>query len=95
MSGFRQQTYSDQVDDYIKGRTLSGDLAPDALNTQVAIAAELIAANTGLGFLITMGRRLTMPDMVVLGMILVGLTGFIIGVTIDAVEKKLLAVIRR
>jgi ABC-type nitrate/sulfonate/bicarbonate transport system permease component len=95
MSGFRQQTYSDQVDDYIKGRILSGDLAPDALNTQVAIAAELIAANTGLGFLITMGRRLTMPDMVVLGMILVGLTGFIIGVTIDAVEKKLLAVIRR
>jgi NitT/TauT family transport system permease protein len=59
------------------------------------VAAELIAANTGLGFLITMGRRLTMPDMVVLGMILVGLTGFIIGVIIDAVEKKLLAGIRR
>lgn len=41
MSGFRQQTYSDQVDDYIKGRILSGNLAPDALNTQVAIAAKL------------------------------------------------------
>jgi len=41
MSGFRQQTYSDQVDDYIKGRILSGDLAPDALITQVPIAAEL------------------------------------------------------
>jgi DNA-binding GntR family transcriptional regulator len=41
MSGFRQQTYSDQVDDYIKGRILSGDLTPDALITQVAIAAEL------------------------------------------------------
>jgi NitT/TauT family transport system permease protein len=36
-----------------------------------------------------------MPDMVVLGMILVGLTGFVIGVIIDAVEKKLLAGIRR
>ena len=59
------------------------------------VAAELIAANTGLGFLITMGRRLTMPDMVVLGMVLVGLTGFVIGVIIDAVEKKLLAGIRR
>jgi ABC-type nitrate/sulfonate/bicarbonate transport system permease component len=95
MSGFRQQAYSDQLDDYIKGRILSGDLSPDALITQVAIAAELIAANTGLGFLNTMGRRLTLPDMVVLGMILVGLKELIIGVIIDAVEKKLLAGIRR
>lgn len=59
------------------------------------VAAELIAANTGLGFLITMGRRLTMPDMVVLGMVLVGLTGFAIGIIIDMIEKRLLAGIRR
>ncbi len=59
------------------------------------VAAELIAADTGLGFLITIGRRLSMPDMVVLGMLLVGLTGFVIGLVIDAVEKKLLAGIRR
>jgi len=59
------------------------------------VAAELIAADTGLGFLITMGRRLAMPDMVLLGMLMVGLTGFIVGVLIDYVEKKLLAGIRR
>jgi NitT/TauT family transport system permease protein len=59
------------------------------------VAAELIAADTGLGFLITMGRRLAMPDMVVLGMLLVGLTGFVIGFIIDKIEKKLLAGIRR
>ena len=41
MSGFRKQTYSDQVADYIKGRILSGDLSPGAPITEVAIAAEL------------------------------------------------------
>lgn len=59
------------------------------------VAAELIAADTGLGFLITMGRRLARPDMVVLGMLMVGLTGFIVGLVIDRVEKRLLAGIRR
>lgn len=59
------------------------------------VAAELIAADNGLGFLITMGRRLTRPDMVVLGMLLVGLTGFAVGLFVDMLEKKLLASIRR
>jgi NitT/TauT family transport system permease protein len=59
------------------------------------VAAELIAADTGLGFMITMGRRLLMPDMIVLGMLLVGLTGFVIGLVIDRIERKLLAGIRR
>ncbi|MCL5057280.1 MAG: ABC transporter permease [Actinobacteria bacterium] len=59
------------------------------------VAAELIAADTGLGFLITMGRRLLMPDMIVLGMLMVGLTGVIIGVIIDRVEKRLVAGVRR
>jgi NitT/TauT family transport system permease protein len=59
------------------------------------VAAELIAADTGLGFLITMGRKLTLPGLVVLGMVSVGLTGAFIGVIIDMVEKRLLAGIRR
>jgi ABC-type nitrate/sulfonate/bicarbonate transport system permease component len=59
------------------------------------VAAELLAADSGLGFLITMGRRLAMPDMVVLGMIMVGITGAIIGIIVDYFEKKLLAGIRR
>lgn len=59
------------------------------------VAAELLAADSGLGFLITMGRRLTRPDLVVLGMLLVGLTGFAVGKFVDYVEKKLLASIRR
>jgi ABC-type nitrate/sulfonate/bicarbonate transport system permease component len=59
------------------------------------VGAELLAADTGLGYLITMGGRLMRPDIVVLGMISVGLSGAVIGVIIDAVEKKLLAGIRR
>jgi NitT/TauT family transport system permease protein len=58
------------------------------------VAAELLAADTGLGYLITIGRRLMMPDLIVLGMIMVGLTGAVIGVAIDWVEKRLLAGIR-
>ena len=46
----------------------------------IIVPAELLAADTGLGYLITMGRRLAMPRMVVLGMILVGLTGAVIGI---------------
>ena len=46
------------------------------------VAAELIAADAGLGFLITMGRRLGLPEMVVLGMLLVGLTGVAVGVVV-------------
>ncbi len=59
------------------------------------VAAELIAADTGLGFMITMGRRLAMPEMVVLGMLMVGLTGVAVGVVVDRVERRLLAGIRR
>lgn len=46
----------------------------------IIVPAELLAADTGLGYLITMGRRLAMPSMVVPGMILVGLTGAVIGI---------------
>lgn len=59
------------------------------------VAAELLAADSGLGFLITMGRRLALPEMVVLGMVTVGVVGALIGVVIDVVEKQLLAGIRR
>jgi ABC-type nitrate/sulfonate/bicarbonate transport system permease component len=59
------------------------------------VAAELLAADTGLGYLISMGRRLAMPEMVILGMVSVGMGGAIIGVAVDWIEKRLLAWIRR
>jgi ABC-type nitrate/sulfonate/bicarbonate transport system permease component len=42
-----------------------------------------------------MGRRLGLPEMVVLGMLSVGFIGAVIGLVIDIVEKRLLAGIRR
>jgi NitT/TauT family transport system permease protein len=59
------------------------------------VGAELLAADQGLGYLVSMGRRLAMPEMVVLGMVLVGIGGAIIGFTVDLVERRLLAGVRR
>ena len=59
------------------------------------VGAELLAANQGLGYMITMGRRLALPDLVILGMVSVGFTGALIGVGIDILERRLLAGIRR
>lgn len=59
------------------------------------VAAELIGADQGLGFLITMGRRLLKPDMIVLGMGMVALTGVIISYIVDKIEKRLVAGLRR
>ncbi|MDR2696007.1 MAG: ABC transporter permease [Deltaproteobacteria bacterium] len=59
------------------------------------VGAELLAADTGLGYLITMGGRLGRPDIVVLGMVSVGISGAVLGFIIDCVEKRLLAGIRR
>ena len=62
---------------------------------QVDAVAELLAANGGLGFLIQCGRKLGRPDLVVLGMVTVAMTGVFIGILIHYVEKKLLAGMRR
>ena len=59
------------------------------------VGAELLAANGGLGFLIQCGRKLGRPDLVVLGMVTVAMTGVLIGILIHYVEKKLLAGMRR
>ena len=66
-----------------------------ALAWTTLVAAELIASDVGLGFLINMGRRLLRPDMIVLGMLMVGLTGWFIGAIIDWLERKLTAGLER
>lgn len=40
------------------------------------VAAELLAANAGLGYMISMGRQFARPDIIVLGMVTIGLLGF-------------------
>lgn len=59
------------------------------------VAAELVGADAGLGFLIQMGRRLLMPDMIILGMVMVALTGVVITIIIAMIEKALVKGMRR
>ena len=53
------------------------------------VAAEMVSADRGLGFFIEMGRRLLMPDMIILGMVLTALTGVVITVIVGLIEKQL------
>lgn len=59
------------------------------------VAAELLASDQGLGYLISMGRMLGRTDIVLVGMVSVGISGSIISFIIEKVEARLLAGIRR
>lgn len=50
-----------------------------ALNSawSTLVAAELLAANAGLGYMISMGRQFGRVDIIVVGMISIGVLGFI------------------
>ncbi|QUI25863.1 ABC transporter permease [Vallitalea pronyensis] len=54
------------------------------------VAAELLAANAGLGYMITLGRQFGKPDLIILGMVVIGVLGFLFTYTFEKVEKKLL-----
>lgn len=55
------------------------------------VAAELLAANSGLGYMISMGRMLGRADIVVTGMVVIGILGALLSGVLTLVEKKLLA----
>lgn len=55
------------------------------------ISAELVAAKTGLGFMIMNGKEFFQTDTVVLGMVMISITVLIIDVIWRAIENKLLA----
>jgi NitT/TauT family transport system permease protein len=59
------------------------------------VAAELLAADQGLGYLIQIGRALGRTDLVIVGMFSVAVAGALIGFVIDRIEARLLAGIRR
>lgn len=59
------------------------------------VAAELLASDQGLGYLITAGRSIGRTDIVVLGMISLGITGVIISQIIYRIEARLLVGIKR
>lgn len=54
------------------------------------VAAEMLAASAGLGFMIQMGRQLARADIVVLGMLVIGILGAIMSFGLSLIEKRLL-----
>lgn len=53
------------------------------------VAAELIAAEKGVGFIITDGRELSRPDVVIAGMATIGIIGKVMDVGLKALEVRL------
>lgn len=54
------------------------------------IAAELIGAQSGLGYFIQLNRLLLQSDNVIIGMILIGIIGFLLNYLISFFEKKVI-----
>jgi len=53
------------------------------------VAAELIAAERGVGFIIVDGREMSQPDVVITGMISIGVIGKLMDVAIKTVQGRL------
>jgi len=53
------------------------------------VAAELLAATEGLGYMIQMGRTLARPDVIIVGMLTIGCTGAAMGFLLERLERKL------
>lgn len=55
------------------------------------IAAELIGAQSGLGYFIQLNRLLLQSDKVIVGMISIGAIGYVLHLTIELVERKVIS----
>ena len=53
------------------------------------VAAEMLAANAGLGYMILMGRQFVRPDIIILGMMVIGVIGVILTYALTKVEDWL------
>ncbi len=52
------------------------------------VAAELLSAKAGLGYMIQQGRTLVRPDIIVVGMLSIGITGAILSGILSRQERK-------
>ena len=59
------------------------------------VAAELVGANSGLGFLINDARTLLRTDIVIVGMITIGIVGLVIDRTIRVIGRRTDAMVAR
>ncbi len=61
-----------------------------AITWNVVIAAEMIASDSGLGRMTWEGYVSSTPEVVLIGMISIGLAGFISTITVDWIERKMM-----
>ena len=54
------------------------------------VAAEMLAASAGLGFMILMGRQFARPDIILLGMLVIGLIGMTFNWILSFVENRVI-----
>jgi len=54
------------------------------------VAAEMLASNAGLGSMLSVGRNVARPDIVVLGMVVIGIMGAMMTIILGFVEKHVL-----
>lgn len=54
------------------------------------VAAEMLAASSGLGYMILMGRQFGRVDLVILGIVVIGVIGALISILISILENKIL-----
>ena len=54
------------------------------------VAAEMLAASSGLGYMILMGRQFARPDIIILGIVVIGAIGTILISLLRVVELRLL-----
>ena len=53
------------------------------------VAAEMLAATRGLGYMIQLGRTLIRPDIIIVGMFTIGITGALLNNILAMFEKKI------
>jgi NitT/TauT family transport system permease protein/sulfonate transport system permease protein len=51
------------------------------------LAAELVSARSGMGFLIILGMTMSKPAMILSGMVVIALTAYLITAVLSKVEK--------
>jgi NitT/TauT family transport system permease protein len=54
------------------------------------VAAEMLASASGLGYMILMGRQFARPDIIILGIVVIGAIGTILTSLLKLVEQRIL-----
>ena len=52
------------------------------------VAAEMLAATSGLGYMIQMARMLGRPDVIIVGMLTIGFVGLMLNTGLEKLQKK-------